>query len=260
MLSFERSGHGRPLVLVPGIGSRRQVWAQLVDALPDGYEVIALDLPGHGASPPLDGGRSWSVAAYVETVERFLDALDLDEQPVVVGNSLGGAIALELACHGRTAAAVAIAPIGFWRGPEVSWCIASLRLSARLGEPLVGHAETLMRSRIARALLLGQMFGRPGAVSASSAAEELRAFVAAGPAIRASVPWTRRYRFAGSPPEVPVGIVWGMRDLLLPCWQARRALAALPAARRAVLRTGGHVGMVDDPGAVARFIDELVTS
>src|ERR671925_414817 len=97
-LAHERRGEGEPLVLVHGIGSQWQGWTPVLDALAREREVIALDLPGFGASPGLD--RRPTPEALAAAVGAFLDELDLADAHVV-GNSLGGGIALELGRAGR---------------------------------------------------------------------------------------------------------------------------------------------------------------
>ena len=57
MLAYERVGSGPPLVLLHGVGHRRQAWYPVLDRLTEHREVILVDLPGHGESPPLPAGR-----------------------------------------------------------------------------------------------------------------------------------------------------------------------------------------------------------
>ena len=55
-LAFERIGSGPPLVLLHGVGHRRQAWYPVLDWLVPHRDVILVDLPGHGESPPLRQG------------------------------------------------------------------------------------------------------------------------------------------------------------------------------------------------------------
>ena len=113
-LAYSRAGSGPPLVLLHGIGHRRQAWGAVLDRLTPHRDVIAVDLPGHGESPPLDiAGRS-AIAALAEDLTGFLDQLGLD-RPHVAGNSLGGRLALETGALGRAASVTALSPAGFWR-------------------------------------------------------------------------------------------------------------------------------------------------
>lgn len=98
-LAHERRGSGPPLVLIHGLGSHWQVWLPVLDEVARHRDVIALDLPGFGASPPLPTARGWpaegSVDHLADRVAAFLAGLGLD-RPAVAGNSLGGGVALEL--------------------------------------------------------------------------------------------------------------------------------------------------------------------
>src|SRR5712691_10920595 len=94
MMAFERVGSGAPLVLVHGVGHRRQAWYPVRDQLAEQRELILVDLPGHGESDPLEfGGRSL-VEVLTDCFREFLAEQGL-EKAHVAGNSLGGRIALE---------------------------------------------------------------------------------------------------------------------------------------------------------------------
>jgi pimeloyl-ACP methyl ester carboxylesterase len=115
-LHVERRGSGPPLLLVHGIGHRWQAWEPVMDLLAAHHDVIAVDLPGFGRSPLPAGGRL-DVAALVAAVRGLADELGL-VRPHVAGNSLGGAIALELAMSGAVASATALSPAGFYTAQE----------------------------------------------------------------------------------------------------------------------------------------------
>jgi pimeloyl-ACP methyl ester carboxylesterase len=91
-LAFRRTGTGAPLVLLHGIGSNHGIWDPVIPALSARFDVIAVDLPGFGASPPLPPGVEPVPAALAGAVADLLDELDV-ETPNVVGNSLGGWVA-----------------------------------------------------------------------------------------------------------------------------------------------------------------------
>lgn len=86
------AGPGPPLVLIHGAGGNHRQWPQAIRELP-GCRVLALDLPGHGASPP---PAQRSVGAYARSVLGLLDALGVPSA-IAAGHSMGGAIALTLA-------------------------------------------------------------------------------------------------------------------------------------------------------------------
>ncbi|MEU6781311.1 alpha/beta fold hydrolase [Nonomuraea angiospora] len=95
-LAFERREEGPPVVLSHGIGHDRHGWDPVTDRLAPHHELVLVDLPGHGGSPLSHGGGPLGVIELTDRVERLLDDLHL-ASPLIAGNSLGGAIALELA-------------------------------------------------------------------------------------------------------------------------------------------------------------------
>ena len=112
-LAYERQGAGPPLVLLHGVGHRRQAWGAVLRLLAPHRTVIAVDLPGHGESPPLRLAGRPAVRAIAEELFAFFDELGLD-RPHVAGNSLGGALALAAGARGRAATVTALSPAGFW--------------------------------------------------------------------------------------------------------------------------------------------------
>jgi len=125
MLAHERRGSGPVLVLIHGLGSRRQVWEPMLGDLARHREVIALDLPGFGESPAWEPPRPdvvpGSVDHLADLVAHFLDSLGI-ESPELAGSSLGGGIALELGRRGVARSVTAFAPVGFWGPVGRRWC------------------------------------------------------------------------------------------------------------------------------------------
>lgn len=252
---LERFGTGEPLVLVHGIGSRRQVWAPLLPLLTPHREVVVLDLPGFGDSPApgAEGGRS-DVAAHADAVEGVIAALGL-ERPHVAGNSLGGGIALELGRRGLASRVTAFAPVGFWTGAGARWAagyVGGARVLARVAAPLVPALAARLPGRVA----LGSLFyGRPWRADGPAFAQDAAALAGcAGFAATAASFAGHRFPAGdrGALDEVPVTLVWGTRDRVLPfASQGARARAALPDARHVVLPGAGHVPFVEEPHACA---------
>ena len=95
-LAFTRRGAGAPLVLLHGLGSSRRAWDPVVPALAERFDVLAVDLPGFGDSKPFPPQLEPHPAALAAAVDGLLEDLGIDA-PHLVGNSLGGWVALELA-------------------------------------------------------------------------------------------------------------------------------------------------------------------
>jgi pimeloyl-ACP methyl ester carboxylesterase len=251
-LVYERRGGGPPLVLLHGIGHHWRAWEPVLDRLAEHHDVIAVDLPGFGRSPVPAEGVPPGMPGAVAEVARFFRAFGLD-RPHVAGNSLGGAIALELAAAGEVASATALSPAGFGTPWEVRRAIATLRghrLGAHVPTPVL---KAYYRLGSARRLAFGMLVARPGVLTAERALADtlaLRGGKAFGTVARAG----RRYAFTGPPPDVPVTVAWGTKDRILPYRQAARAAQALPGARHLALDGCGHVPMSDAPDLVASVI------
>lgn len=235
------------IVLLHGLGSRPQAWAPVVAAL-DG-DVLALALPGHAGAPDLDGPHT--VPAYVDAVACDLAAAGL-ERPDVAGNSLGGAIALELGRRGLVRRAVALSPAGFASPAEARYAVAYLR-GMRAAAELIGARPGVLRRPRSRAAVLGAVAARPGRLGAREAWEGIEGLLAAE-AFRPTLAHLRRYAFPAGWSGAGATVAWGRRDVLLPPWQARRARARLPEARHVSLPGCGHVPMADDPERIAALI------
>lgn len=255
MLAHERIGSGEPLVLVHGIGHRRQAWYPVVDRLAEHREVILFDLPGHGESAPLvHDGRSVKDQLHDVLVDFFAD-LGLD-RPHIAGNSLGGRIALEAAADDLVSSATTLAPAGFWRGSldflYIRAVFVALTGAATLAQPV---APALMRSAAGRAAAMGLLMSHGARLDPELALGDLRGLVAAKPALRTIIEGGQPFDRAIDP-SVPVTVAWGSRDLVLLPYQATRARKALPHAEHLTLTGCGHVPMIDDVDRVADVLLE----
>src|SRR5215217_457962 len=106
-----RGGSGPPLVCLHGFTDTWRTWELVLPALERRHDVLAVTLAGHAGGPPIEGAVSDSALA--DAVERAMDAAGF-ERAHVVGNSLGGYVALQLAARGRADTVVALAPAGGW--------------------------------------------------------------------------------------------------------------------------------------------------
>jgi pimeloyl-ACP methyl ester carboxylesterase len=255
MLNHQREGSGEPLVLIHGIGSRWQMWQPVLDRLTPHREVIAIDLPGFGASSMPPAGTPAGPESLTTLVDEFLAEIGLDT-PHVAGNSLGGLIALELARRGNVRTAHALSPAGFANRRESATARASLWAGVRAARRLGPHADALLRSRPARILAVGQYIAHPTWMTPADAAANLRA-LAAAPWFDETLPTINGGHFAdGAGIKVPVTISWGDRDRVLPPRQVWSAARAIPRARFVPLPGCGHIPTYDDPELVARVMLE----
>ena len=253
-LTVQRAGAGEPVVLLHGLGSRGDAWAPVSDLLARHRKVFAVDLPGFGTSEP--DGTEPSIPALADRVERFFEEEGL-ERPHVAGNSMGGAVALELGRRGAVRSVTAFAPIGFWGEAGRRWASALLAGGVALSRraPKKGVPEGL-RVALSRPGVFFFSTGKPWQLPR----EEVLAIVddgTAAPAFDRAVELTRDYEFSdpGLLPELPVTVAWGTRDVLLTyATQSRQARKLMPFARHVTLHGSGHVPFYDDPEGCTQVI------
>src|SRR5918911_4893250 len=116
---LSRAGHGEPLVLVHGFTATWRCWHPVLADLVPRFEVIAPTLPGHDGGPPPPDGPAHSIAEGADHFEKVLDDLGVTSAHFA-GNSMGGAISLEIAKRGRARSVVAISPGGGWEADDTT--------------------------------------------------------------------------------------------------------------------------------------------
>ncbi|MGQ4329380.1 alpha/beta fold hydrolase [Streptomyces hayashii] len=252
-VSYRRAGAGEPLLLLHGIGHHRQAWDPVVDILAAERDVIAVDLPGFGASPALPDGLDYDLPTTTAVFRAFCEAMELD-RPHVAGNSLGGLLALELGREKLVRTVTALSPAGFWSETERRYAFGVLTtmrgISRRLPQPLV---ERLASTAAGRTALTSTIYARPGRRSPEAVVAETLALAQAtgfDETLKAGI----TVKFTDDLPGMPVTVAWGTRDWLLVRRQGVRVKQIIPAARLVRLPGCGHCPMSDDPALVARVI------
>lgn len=240
-------------MLLHGVGHRRQAFGAVVDLLAPERELILIDLPGHGESPPLVTGERPPVGVMLEAVLGLLADLGLD-RPHMAGNSLGGLLALEAGVAGRAASVTALSPAGFFRGRrDVRYARAVFRTMQAAGARLEPVGPALLRTTAGRGLVYGAVLSRPSRLTPEQAGDDMAAFLASADALGTVLAGVGQ--FSGTiPADVPVTIAWGARDRLLSRRQAVVARAVLPTAQFVLLPGRGHVPMTDAPELVAQVL------
>jgi len=252
-LAHTRTGTGEPVLLMHGISHRRQGWDLVVPLLEREREIWAVDLPDHGESPDLPPEYRGDIGPLADAVEAFCAAQGID-RPHVVGNSLGGLIALELAARGTVRSATALSPAGFWSPVERLYARAVLGgAHALLATIPSARLERMLATPVLRTALIGLLLAHPSRVDPAQIAADLgglsRPRSSFATMLSQLASWTIPARAA-----VPTTVGWGARDFLLPRWQSERLRRALPDAAVYVLPGCGHVPMADDPALVADLI------
>ncbi|MEJ2871880.1 alpha/beta fold hydrolase [Actinomycetospora sp. OC33-EN08] len=237
-----------------GLGAGWRSWAPILDDLAEHHEVIAVDLPGFGETPPLNGDIS--IATLTDSVANFIHEQGLDGVSTV-GQSMGARIVLELARRGVGGDTVALDPGGFWSDGEVALFGATLRPSIALVRALRNRLPALLDSPAARTLLLAQFSARPWALSRETVLPDVCGLADSPSTGAAMDALTKGPKQQGAPAgTVPgrVTIGWGRRDLVTIPRQATRATELFPDAVLHWFERCGHFPQWDAPREATRLI------
>ena len=250
-----RGGAGPPLVCLHGFTDTWRTWELVLPALERRHEVLAPTLPGHAGGPPLATERT--TAALLDALEWMLDDAGFATAHIV-GNSLGGYLALRLAARGRADSVVALAPAGGWARDDSFG--ATLDRFATMQEELrmlAPHADAIVSTPEGRRRATSLT-----AVNFEHIPPELIAHqicgVAACDAVGPLIDVARRDGWSLDAERVrcPVRVVWGTADRLLnwPSTAVRYREDWLPRADWVVLDGVGHAPQLDVPLETAQLI------
>jgi pimeloyl-ACP methyl ester carboxylesterase len=237
-----------------GLGAGWRSWTPIIEQLAERREVIAVDLPGFGETPPLTG--EVSIATLTDSVADFIREQGLDGV-ATVGQSMGGRMVLELARRGVGGDTVALDPGGFWNDRELFIFGATLRPSISLVRALRGRLPSLLASSAGRTVLLAQLSARPWALSRETVLPDVSGLADAPSTHAAMDALTKGPKQEGAPAgTVPgrVTIGWGRRDLGTVPRQAARATQLFPDAVLHWFERCGHFPQWDAPQEAVRLI------
>jgi pimeloyl-ACP methyl ester carboxylesterase len=265
-LSFVDSGAGDAVLFVHGLLGSHANWAHLIDRLDDRNRVVVPDLFGHGASS--NPGGDYSLAAHAATLRDLIDRLGLD-RVTLVGHSLGGGISLEF-CYlfpDRVERLVLVGSGGL--GREVS---PALRAATLPGAEWVlpALASGWVRGRV-------ETVGKTLAWTGWRASNDMRAAwegfarLSDADGRRAFLATTRAVIDAGGQSvtaqdylpdlvDIPVLVVWGTNDMVIPAEHAARAQEAIPGCRVELFEGAGHFPHLDDPDRFALLVRDFIAT
>lgn len=251
------AGAGEPVVLIHGIGHRRQAWGEVPQRLNDrGYDVYVVDLPGHGTSRTPTRPDGYSMRSTAEQLERCFASLGLD-RPHVVGNSLGGAVGLELAHTGAVRTATVFSPAGFFpvhHLPNIAANLLFMKVGSYLPEAV--H-RTLAGREWFRRIAFRSLYTHPETVAVETAVGDtlnLR---------RSKGFWPHFFRATflrfTKDVQVPTTVAWGDTDRLLLPSEAHTARRRLPGATHVTLPDSGHCPQHDHPELVVDVVAATIS-
>lgn len=256
-LVYDRKGSGETVVLIHGIGHRRQAWGPVFDQLSEKYDVIALDLAGFGESPAYAKGTPYTMEnACADLVANFEDWGI--SSPHLVGNSLGGAIALELGARGHASSVTALSPAGFFGTFDRAHPLGLLSVMQTAARFLPNPVLRLVAmTRFGRVLIGAPLYARPSLKSAEETYGDAVAMGRCSSAFWRTVKSGLTYRFEAEV-TVPATVAWGTKDKILLYRQSTTAASRLPNAVHVPLQGAGHVPMTDEPTAIVELVEETV--
>ncbi len=258
-VSYVEQGSGPVLLLIHGMAGRYQNWEAVIEPLARHHTVVAPDLPGHGASDP--GGGDYSLGGLAAGLRDLLLALGHD-RATLVGHSLGGGIAMQLAYQFPELAERLVLVSSGGLGPEVSLI---LRAAALPGADLFVKATA--RTANTAGATLGRGLAAVGLRPSADVAEVARGYASlADPDRRFAFLATVRSVISARGQRVdagdrlylaarmPVLVVWGARDPIIPVLHAERAHENIAGSRLEIFDGVGHLPQLEAP---ARFVAVL---
>ena len=253
--AYTRKGSGEPVVLIHGIGHRRQAWDPIFEQLAEKYDVTAIDLAGFGESPAYPKSTPYTMDSAIEHLTHNFALLGI-ENPHVVGNSLGGAISLELGARGHARSVTALSPAGFFGLAGRAQALAVL-LPIRFVSLLPLFFLKWMTGFAPVRKIAGRgLYFHPERFSAADVFGDAKALHHSKAFERTALN-VPQYSFTGNP-TVPTTVAWGNKDYVLNPNQAEVARTRLPQANHVSLPNCGHVPMVDDPELVISVIEKTI--
>jgi pimeloyl-ACP methyl ester carboxylesterase len=251
-------GDGPPLLLVHGISGCWQNWLENIPHFARTHRVIATDLPGFGASEM--PREDISISGYARFLEEVCDQLSIDAA-AVVGNSMGGYIAAELAIASpqRVERLTLVSAAGITAEHlHRDSIMAGTRIVAAIATRAAARHESFARRPGLRRLALQFVVRHPDRLSAAMAHELMQGSGKPGfiPAMEAII----AHRISERLPEIacPTFVLWGEDDRVIPVRDAKRFAKLIPDSRVLVLPDTGHVAMIERPQRFNMLLEEFL--
>jgi pimeloyl-ACP methyl ester carboxylesterase len=262
--AYVKAGSGPALLLLHGLGCDHTTWLPVIDALARRYTVVAPDLLGHGAS---DKPRAdYSVGGFANGMRDLLTVLGIDKA-TVVGHSFGGGVAMQFAYQfpERTERLVLVGSGGL--GPEVSPAIRAItttgfhQVMGLLTLPGIRHVGTGgLRALSRTGLKEFRDFDEVASIYDSFRDPAARAAVRH--VVRAVVDWQGQIVTMADraylTDAMPMCVLWGEQDRVIPVSHAERAAELAPNARVEILPNAGHFPHKDHPERFVKILHDFI--
>jgi pimeloyl-ACP methyl ester carboxylesterase len=258
-IAYRRRGEGPAVLLIHGMAGSSDTWTAALPLLADNFDVVAPDLPGHGQSDKAPG--DYSLGSYASVLRDLLAVLDID-RATIIGQSLGGGIAMQFAYQYPEACDRLVLVDSGGLGREVSWMLRALALpGAELVMPVLfprfakDWGDTVARFLHDRGIRSGRASESWRAYASLTDAENRQAFIRTVRAVidpgGQSVSAVDRLYLTA---EMPTLIVWGNQDRIIPVAHAHAAHEAMPQSQLVIMEGVGHFPHVEEPVQFARTV------
>lgn len=264
-VSYLEGGSGDLLLLIHGMAGCADNWSSVIEPLSLRNAVIAPDFPGHGYSAP--GGGDYSLGSLASGLRDLMLTLG-HERATLVGHSLGGGVAMQFTYQFPEMVERLVLVSSGGLGPDVS---PILRAAALPGADLFISATAGVGSRVGS--VLGRGLGALGLAPSADVAEVTRGYASLSDPERRKAFLATLRAVVGTDGQrvaaldrlylaeaLPLLIIWGDRDPIIPVAHAEETHRELPNSRLEIFEGVGHVPQLQSPGsfiaAVERFLDE----
>lgn len=264
-VAYREAGQGPAVLLIHGMAASSYTWRAILPALSAGHRVIAPDILGHGQSAKPRG--DYSLGAIAVWLRDLLDELGIT-RVTLVGHSLGGGIAMQFAHQHPDYCERLVLVASGGLGPEVGWALRLLSApGAEFVLPIIAPQRAVavgnrLRTWLASAGIHNVVAGETWDAYSSLADHQARdAFLRTlrsvvdhrGQAVSAF----NRLHFTSG---LPVLLIWGDQDPIIPVSHARAAHAALPGSRLVILPGVGHYPQLEAAATVTANLDDFITT
>lgn len=264
-IAYRDAGAGEALLLIHGMAGSSATWRAVIPELAKRYRVVAPDLLGHGESAKPRG--DYSLGAFAAWLRDLLDELGI-RQATVIGQSLGGGVAMQFTYQHRDYCQRLVLISSGGLGPDLNWILRILSApGAELVLPVVAPQPVLnlgnkLGSWLTSAGIKSPRTGEMWSAYCSLSDRPTRqAFLRT---LRSVVDYRGQAVSALGKIHVSYGLptllIWGEQDRIIPVAHGYAAHEAVPGSRLEVLAGVGHFPHVESPNAVVDILDDFITT